>query len=104
MLPILKKKEQSISSPIVKHRTPDDKTDLSNHEDKDEGLSALEDCAKYLLYGIETRDHKAIAKALQDAIECLGQAPDKEDEPEYNPEPHSYEAQNKAAASKRVIG
>lgn len=103
MLPILKKKEQSVSSPIIKHRTPDDKTDLSNHEE-DQSDSALTECAKYLLYGIETRDHKAIAKALQDAIECLGQSTDKEDEPEYNPEPHSYEAQNKSAASKRVIG
>lgn len=108
MLPFLKKKEQSISSPVVKHRTPDDKSDLSNHdEDKGGDSDAIEACAKYLLYGIETRDVKAVAQAMADAFDILEQRPHKEDEdhePSYNDEPNSMEAMNKAAASKRTIG
>jgi len=109
LLPFMKKKEQSVSSPVVKHRKPDDKSDLSNHEEDENHSSdadAIEACAKYFLYGIETRDVKAIAQAMVDAFDILEQRPHEEveHEAEYNDEPNSMEAMNKAAASKRTIG
>lgn len=108
MLPFLKRKEQAVSSPIIKHRTPDDKSDLTNHDEdhKDSDSEAIEACAKYFLYGIETRDVKAIAQAMVDAFDILEQRPHDEvdHEPEMNEEPNSLEAMNKSAASKRTIG
>lgn len=105
MLPFLKKKEAATTGMLIKHRSPDETPETEEYSDEESNHSeAIEACAKDLLTAIESKDHKAIANALADAFVILEQNPHKEVEHEGTPEPHSYDAQNKAAASKRVIG
>lgn len=90
---------------LVKHRNPDEKPETEEYPDEESNHSeAIMACAKDLLHAIESKDHKAIADALADAFVILEQKPHEEADHSDTPEPHSYDAQNKAAASKRVIG
>lgn len=105
MLPFLKKREAASTGMLYKHRTPDEKPVTEEQDEESNHSEAILACAKDLLTAIESKDHKAIADALADAFVILEQNPHKEIEHENDSvEPHSYDAQNKAAASKRVIG
>ncbi len=79
MLPFLKPKQSSVAGLIIKNRTPDKP---SEPEESD----ALK-CAQDLLTAIQNQDKVAIIQAIKDIVSEKSSA-----------EPHSYDAQNEAAA------
>ena len=89
MLPFLKNKQDSVAGTIIKNRTPDKDSDSNDLEDKEH---SLEDCAKRIISAVHSNDAKALADALQEAIDKPKESKDK-------PSPHTYEAQNIKAAS-----
>ena len=73
MLPFLKnKKDAGMSSGlIVKTREPD-----KTEENQDDGM--LDMCCKDIISAIHSKDHKALASALKDAIQSLESEPPQE--------------------------
>ncbi len=91
MLPFLKNKQQSVAGLIIKNRAPDKSNDS---EGLDESPSSLESAAQSLIDAIHSKDVSKVVSALKEALSKI-------DEPakdESAPSPHSYEAQNAAAA------
>jgi hypothetical protein len=86
MLPFLKPKQASVAGLIIKNRTPD-KPKESEELDK-----PAEDCAQALITAIHAQDKAGVIGAMKELMESL------KSEPKEDAEPHSYEAQNAAAA------
>jgi hypothetical protein len=82
MLPFLKNKETGIAGMIIKHRTPDVKSDS---EPKKDNL-AMEAAAADLLRAFEQKDVKHIALALHSAFQIYDSLPHEEG-------PHTNEGQ-----------
>lgn len=66
MLPFMKPKRQAGIS--ISYRKPDGSTEMK-HEEGDE-LNEMEICAEDILRAITNKDAKALASAIQAAIEC----------------------------------
>ena len=95
MLPFLKPKLQT--GVMVNQRAPDaDEPEQAEEPNDNEGLEA---CARELLHAIETRDHKAMARALVDLFQIADSMP--HEEGSHDVEPHSYEAQNIKAGEEK---
>ena len=83
MLPFLKNKKDAgiVSGVQIKTREPD-KTE-ENQED-----SSLDMCCKDIISAIHSRDHKALASALKDALQDLDSQP-----PEEGPNPNDEDSE-----------
>lgn len=88
MLPFQKNKQGQVVGIIMKTREPDNKEENNNSH-------AIDACAKDLIDAIHTKDIKRVAEAIQSAFEILENSDNSE---KSSIEPHSYQAQNIAAA------
>lgn len=90
MLPFLVKKNQG-SGVIVKERQPDQPQDISS----DDEVKDIEHCVSEAIKAYKSNDIKALARHIKDIHDVL-HAYMEED----SSQPHSYDAQNEAAADK----
>lgn len=81
MLPFLKPKQSSVAGLIIKNRAPD----KSNENEELE--PSAEKCAQALLTAIQNQDKAGIVEAIKGIMTEKSEA-----------SPHSYDAQNQAAA------
>jgi len=93
VLPFLKNKQKvaGVSGIIIKNRQPDDKPDT----DEDDPSAAIKACAQSLIDAVHSKNVQGVSDALADAFAILDSMPHEEGE---HVEPHSYDAQNEAAA------
>lgn len=89
MLPFLNKQKQQ-SGIIVKNREPDSKPEGEQADN-----TAIETCMHDLIKAIHSRDARAASEAIKDVFAVLESMPHEEGE---HSDPHSYSAQNQAAA------
>ncbi len=90
MLPFIKDHKKSVAGLIIKNRTPDESPEQVEQE---ESADSIDSCSKALISAVQAGDIKAVSAALKDAFTILDSQPHEEG-------PHTYEAQNQAAAKK----
>lgn len=89
MIPFLKKREAKQVGVIVQDRAPDQKEE-NQENDKDASIHA---CAQDLINAVHAKDVAKAAEAIRSAFEILESQP-------HDEAPHTYAAQNEAAADK----
>ena len=96
MLPFLKPK--MVAGLIISKRKSDGAPQESHSEgNENEGIEA---CAEALIRAMHAKDAKGVAAAFKDAFEILESEPHEEASEEASP--HTYDAQNAAAAKNRT--
>lgn len=97
MLPFLKhKKDTGIAGIIIKKRNPDTQDTESTEE-----TSSIDTCAQDLIDAVHAKDVAGVSEALKAAFKIMESEPHEEGEHTNKPSPHSYDAQNAAAASNK---
>ena len=93
MLPFLNRKQTGIAGTIIKNRTPDEKPEEKQDDNKASHRAAASD----LLAAIKSEDIDGIAEALNNAFQIMDSEPHNEGPHTNSPSPHTYNAQNQKA-------